>query len=653
MPRIVRAVLFAALALSASAPAYSVDSDLDGVDDPVDNCVEVPNDQLDSDLDGYGNVCDGDFDNDGSVGGDDFYELMSRVGCERGDACWDELAERIDLSGEGAIGWSDYRLWITQFERAAPARSGLACASRPPCTPPPPLPGLPVVQVRSTGVRQALGQADIEAALEACWPGCNLLFLAGVYDGVAFKIDDFPDGFAMFGYRDGDDEDETLLRSPLFEDTGRAWQPLVALGSAAPDGVVVQDLTLDGRKHEQRPPLNSAGELMRYPAHLLTGFWGRDNGDRADGIIRRIEVRDFIGAGISIGNAPRWRIEDTVVAGIGCNQLSEPCGDRSSQPGSWDELDEQGPPGNKVSGIGIVVLNGSDDALVARNQLERGTKFGIEVYGDPCIDASSGAESTVATRRVHVVDNTVWYSRTGITVNGGCDHLIERNRVYRSFAAAVPSTSVYGAGFECGYGAGTTWRGNWALWNQGSGFALSCPYAGGLVFEDNRSIGNCLHSSGLGHRSDLSVLGGDAGDGIEQSDGLWISNFISRSSQCYAPIVLSRRSGVTITDSQIDGGWMYGVKLSEVNDVVVERTTITSTHAPGDGDIGILLDSYQDNPANNPSDGMRDVYLRASTRIVGFDSPVVFEAPLEHADGDDVSWCVEDGASLAGCREAP
>jgi uncharacterized protein (TIGR03790 family) len=52
---------------SKTYPA-SDDTDGDGVPDASDNCIEVPNaDQRDTDGDGYGNICDGDVDNDGRV----------------------------------------------------------------------------------------------------------------------------------------------------------------------------------------------------------------------------------------------------------------------------------------------------------------------------------------------------------------------------------------------------------------------------------------------------------------------------------------------------------------------------------------------------------------------------------------------------------
>lgn len=45
-----------------------VDTDVDGIEDSADNCVDTPNsDQLDTNLDGFGNRCDADFNNDNIV----------------------------------------------------------------------------------------------------------------------------------------------------------------------------------------------------------------------------------------------------------------------------------------------------------------------------------------------------------------------------------------------------------------------------------------------------------------------------------------------------------------------------------------------------------------------------------------------------------
>ena len=69
--------LLAGLALSATA--FAADTDLDGIDDSIDNCTDFFNPhQLDSDDDLYGNACDGDLNNDGVVNATDYYILASQ-----------------------------------------------------------------------------------------------------------------------------------------------------------------------------------------------------------------------------------------------------------------------------------------------------------------------------------------------------------------------------------------------------------------------------------------------------------------------------------------------------------------------------------------------------------------------------------------------
>ena len=56
------------------------DSDGDGFDDVFDNCKDAPNvSQLDVDGDGCGNLCDGDFDQDGVVSGGDFLTFRGGI----------------------------------------------------------------------------------------------------------------------------------------------------------------------------------------------------------------------------------------------------------------------------------------------------------------------------------------------------------------------------------------------------------------------------------------------------------------------------------------------------------------------------------------------------------------------------------------------
>ncbi len=59
-----------AILISASSLSFAVDTDGDGVDDSIDNCVSVSNaDQVDTDSDGIGNVCDADDDGDNVIKG--------------------------------------------------------------------------------------------------------------------------------------------------------------------------------------------------------------------------------------------------------------------------------------------------------------------------------------------------------------------------------------------------------------------------------------------------------------------------------------------------------------------------------------------------------------------------------------------------------
>jgi len=80
-----------AIALGVSGYAGSaVDTDLDGVVDPSDNCTIDPNGPLlgactaqeDGDSDGYGNACDTDTDNDGATGLPDVFDTLaeSKIG---------------------------------------------------------------------------------------------------------------------------------------------------------------------------------------------------------------------------------------------------------------------------------------------------------------------------------------------------------------------------------------------------------------------------------------------------------------------------------------------------------------------------------------------------------------------------------------------
>jgi len=77
------------------------DTDNDGVNDNEDNCTEVSNpDQLDTDRDGYGNICDGDLNNDGRVNSLDlglFKAAFFTFGNLPADLNGDQIVNSLDL----------------------------------------------------------------------------------------------------------------------------------------------------------------------------------------------------------------------------------------------------------------------------------------------------------------------------------------------------------------------------------------------------------------------------------------------------------------------------------------------------------------------------------------------------------------------------
>lgn len=120
----------AALALAMPEPVSGPDSDDDGVADPEDNCRDLANPtQVDADADGYGNLCDGDFNNDGRAGGPDLIALGSRFGAFAGSPSYDAA---VDMNSDGAIGGPDLVRWAAAFGDP-PGPSGLACAGVVPC----------------------------------------------------------------------------------------------------------------------------------------------------------------------------------------------------------------------------------------------------------------------------------------------------------------------------------------------------------------------------------------------------------------------------------------------------------------------------------------------------------------------------------------
>lgn len=110
--------------------AAAQDTDSDGIANNLDNCTDVPNtSQLDADQDGYGNYCDGDINNSGTVTTADFGLMRSVLGQP---ASFNATAAAADMNGSGTVTTADFGLLRARLG-TAPGPSGLACAGTVPC----------------------------------------------------------------------------------------------------------------------------------------------------------------------------------------------------------------------------------------------------------------------------------------------------------------------------------------------------------------------------------------------------------------------------------------------------------------------------------------------------------------------------------------
>lgn len=106
------------------------DTDGDSIGDPNDNCTVVSNiNQLDADGDGYGNICDADVNNSGTVTTADFGLLRSVLGQP---ASFSPVAAAADMNGSGTVTTADFGLLRARLG-TPPGPSGLSCAGTIPC----------------------------------------------------------------------------------------------------------------------------------------------------------------------------------------------------------------------------------------------------------------------------------------------------------------------------------------------------------------------------------------------------------------------------------------------------------------------------------------------------------------------------------------
>ena len=89
--------------VSVSTSVENSDSDNDGVDDALDNCAFRKNAaQDDADADGYGNMCDGDFNNDDFVNLPDLRFLITKMGTDDAE---------VDMNSDGIVDIDDVELF--------------------------------------------------------------------------------------------------------------------------------------------------------------------------------------------------------------------------------------------------------------------------------------------------------------------------------------------------------------------------------------------------------------------------------------------------------------------------------------------------------------------------------------------------------------
>jgi len=109
-------------------PGDPSDSDGDGWLDFEDNCtLDADADQLDTDSDGFGNLCDCDYDNNGSCDGAD----LAILGESFGKAASPENGA-LDMNGNGVVDGDDFLLFGVGWGKV-PGPSGLSCAGTVPC----------------------------------------------------------------------------------------------------------------------------------------------------------------------------------------------------------------------------------------------------------------------------------------------------------------------------------------------------------------------------------------------------------------------------------------------------------------------------------------------------------------------------------------
>lgn len=117
------------LAAMAGPTPGGANSDGDSVENAFDNCTNLSNAaQKDFDHDGCGDLCDGDFDQDGGSGLLDFGIFKATFGKSTGQPGYDA---RADMDCDGAVGLLDFGLFKAEFGGTA-GPSGIPASHKTP-----------------------------------------------------------------------------------------------------------------------------------------------------------------------------------------------------------------------------------------------------------------------------------------------------------------------------------------------------------------------------------------------------------------------------------------------------------------------------------------------------------------------------------------
>jgi parallel beta-helix repeat protein len=457
--------------------------------------------------------------------------------------------------------------------------------------------------------------------LVECGTGCNLHFGTDTYVDVQMEIGSFPDGFAMYG----NGYENTVLRGRVFTD--EFWVETLVVGNDAPDGVIIQDISFDGRKLDQDPfllydaswePVKPLNEL----AHHGIASRATNLDPREGGIIRRVEVHDYATRGIGLRESPGWVVSDSIIYNMGCHVVDMPCG------ADWELLPDvlATTPGRKLDGYGIQVLQNSDSVVVQNNQVSSVTKIGIEVYGEDSCDSTS-----TAARGTTIENNTVTNSAGGIVLNGACEPRVIGNTVTGSIATGGEAYNL-GNGFSC---AGATandlvMRDNISTGNQLAGYNMAC-IGGNITFENNAAGDNCQGNSSKGDFDfGRSASATTLGEGLDITGATNLTE-----SDCFASIYLHGWNDVRIADSALQSDEAHGLRIEDGSGIDVRTTTITGT--PKSDSTGVII-------GNN----LADTYVHPSVSVTGFSTEVAFySGSLD--DGDDVAYCALESSPPTGC----